>query len=162
MVDHGLPMNPPQSQDPSTFTQKSDLNRYLNPESLVIKDPQNPDVLSLTPFNDHEIFLNKDEVLDANLYYDESPPKFVPNDEQKKSIMKMHTIVQNHILMNYMIKWIENGFMEYNNITPDRVKDKSCDLSSIDKPEDVHYLQPITEESIEDINNENMSSENRK
>jgi hypothetical protein len=62
--------------------------------------------------------------------------------------------------MNYMIRWIENGFMHFptGSISPIIEKDENLEYSAIVK-EDDRFLHPISEESFNDINDDNISSE---
>ncbi|CAI2361438.1 unnamed protein product [Moneuplotes crassus] len=76
--------------------------------------------------------------------------------EQKiEAVRRMNKIIKNHILMNYMIRWIENGFMHFpeGSVSPIPEKDEMLEYSAIEK-EDDNFLHPITEESICDIDKE--------
>ena len=65
-------------------------------------------------------------------------------------------------MMNSMIRWIENGFMHAprESISPIQEKEEILEYSSIDKDYN-HYLHPITEESLGEIDNDNNSSEKK-
>lgn len=79
-----------------------------------------------------------------------------------KAVQLMVKIVKNHVLMNSMIRWIENGFMQVQDgcVSPIPEKEEVLECSSIEKDYN-HYLHPITEESLGDLDNENYSSENK-
>jgi hypothetical protein len=81
------------------------------------------------------------------------------NESKLEAVHKMHKIIKSHILMNYMIRWIENGFMHFptGSISPIIEKDENLEYSAIEK-EDDRFLHPITEESFNDINDDNHSS----
>ena len=65
-------------------------------------------------------------------------------------------------MMNSMIRWIENGFMhaQRNSVSPIQEKEETLEYSSIEKDYN-HYLHPITEESIGEIDNDYNSSEKK-
>ena len=85
------------------------------------------------------------------------------NEQKIEAVYKMNKIVTDHILMNSMIRWIENGFMHFpeGNVSPIPEKDEILEYSAIEREEE-HYLQPITEESIGDIEYEIGNSEKKK
>lgn len=82
------------------------------------------------------------------------------NESKLEAVKLMHKIIKNHILMNYMIRWIENGFMHFpeGQVSPIPEKDEILEYSAIEREGD-HYLQPITEESLADIDKDAFSDE---
>lgn len=81
-----------------------------------------------------------------------SEPTIEISSQKVEAVQKMNKIIKNHILMNSMIKWIENGFMHFpeGSVSPIPEKDEILEYSAIEK-EDDHFLHPITEESLGDI-----------
>lgn len=74
------------------------------------------------------------------------------NDQKLEAVQKMHKIIKHHHLMNYMIKWIENGFMHFpeGSVSPIEEKDEMLEYSDIER-DHRQFLHPITEESLADI-----------
>jgi hypothetical protein len=60
----------------------------------------------------------------------------------------MYSIIRSHILMNFMIRWIENGFMHFpdGSVSPITEKDEVLESSAI-----CRELPAIAEESLGEI-----------
>lgn len=84
------------------------------------------------------------------------------SESKIESAKKICKIIKNHIMMNSMIRWIENGFMHAprGSVSPIQEKEEILEWSSIEKDYN-HYLHPITEESIGEIDNDFNSSEKK-
>lgn len=122
------------------FGRKSSFKKYINPTHSTSEV-----INTFAPTKSSE--LKSDATLEIN-------------ENKLEAVQKMHKIIKNHILMNYMIRWIENGFMHFpdGSVSPIIEKDENLEYSAIEK-EDDRYLHPITEESFNDINDDNPSSE---
>lgn len=120
------------NNNPQLFGRRSSLKKYLNSDALVVKNPDSSTsiIRSFTPQSEDNLassHLGGSKSGPTNMVYPPKPKEFVPNINQQECIKKMHKIVQSHILMNSMIKWIENGFMvdayADSSVTPDKARE---------------------------------------
>lgn len=145
-VENGPPTCPSQAHKPSMFSRRSSLKKYITPKA---SDNKNIVISNFAP--------NK-RMTEAS----QSEATIELNESKLEAVHKMHKIIKNHILMNYMIKWIENGFMHFpdGSVSPIPEKDEMLEYSAIEK-EDNHYLHPITEESLGEIDQDGFSSDSK-
>ena len=130
-VEHGPPSCPNQAHKPSMFSRKSSLKKFINSneeekKSLVIQNfaPKPPSTTKI------------EEVIELS-------------QNKVDSAKKIWKIIKNHIMMNSMIRWIENGFMhaQRNSVSPIQEKEETLEYSSIEKDYN-HYLHPVTTDRL--------------
>jgi hypothetical protein len=138
-IEHGPPTCPSQPSKPSMFSRKGSFRKYITP----VEEEKKSSVIN--NFDPTKADMDKDSDTTLEL----APQKL-------EAVKQMHKIIKNHILMNSMIRWIENGFMHLpENAQQNADKSEILEYSSIEKSP---QLYPITEESIGDLDNDPYSS----
>ena len=144
-IEHCPATTQAKAKHPSLFDRKNSFKKYINPNS-----PHNKSTVINTFAPNKQIEGVSEGTIELN-------------DQKLEAVRKMNKIIKNNILMNYMIKWIENGFMHFpeGSVSPIPEKDEILECSAIEK-EDDRFLHPITEESLGEIEREILTSDQKR